>query len=242
MPLVSLVRAAAFLMAGVLSGVFATASIAASRAELIEGCSQIDDAWRRIDVCSAAIESGYWPGGRASWAHSNRAVAYAELGDYISAFDDHERAVALDSTNATARNNKANSHADFREYDRALDEYANAIRLRPGYLNAHFNRAGVLMSLGRYDEARQDYDAVLAAEPDIGEAYAGRADAHCAAGDVAASIADREAAIGTGVLAQADFVAYLSEKGYAARADASDEIDDELFLKALTDWTAAGCP
>lgn len=205
-----------------------------ARANMVQECTQQQDWWMRIAACTEVIESGDWPGRRAAWAYSNRAVAHTALGAYIDAFDDHERAVKLDPSSATARNNKANAHARFREYDRALAEYSAAIRLRPGYVSAHFNRAGVLVALGRDREAAEDYAAVIAARPDLGAAYAGRAEALCRTGEVDGSVTDRLEALEHGGLTPALVEAHLQETGYLR-----DDTDLEDALKA---WTQAGCP
>lgn len=207
---------------------------------MLAGCTQTDDWWKRVAACTEAIESGRWPGATASWAYSNRAVAYAALGDYIAAFDDHEAAVKLDPTNATARNNKANSHADFREYQRALAEYAAAIRLRPGYVNAHFNRASVLFAIGKPGDAQADYTIVIDAMPEFGDAYAGRAEARCRLGEVDGSVTDRLQAIELGTLTDEAVADYLRSKGYLGLA--TEVIPDDGLRAALTEWTLAGCP
>ena len=121
------------LLLAVLCIVLTTKSI---HADIQRDCTQVDDWWLRISACTEAIESSRWTGTRASWAYSNRAVAHAELGNYLAAFDDHEKAVSLNPVDAVARNNKGNSHARFREYDRAIREYTAAITLRAGYTNA----------------------------------------------------------------------------------------------------------
>ena len=207
-------------------------------AGVVEDCTQDGDWWLRVRACTEALDSGRWEGRRAAWAHSNRAVAFAALGDYISAFDDHDAAVRLDPTDARARNNKANSHADFREYDRALREYAAALRIDPGYLNAYFNRADVLLNMGRDAEAAADYTVVIDAVPGLGEARAGRAAARCRIGDVGGSIEDRKAAVELGALERAALEAHLAEKGYLR----TSEPELATLDLALKEWTAAGCP
>lgn len=220
-------------------------------ASTLEDCTQQDDWWLRVQACTAAIDSGQYEGRRASWAYSNRAVAYAALGNYIGAFDDHERAVKLDPANARARNNKGNSHADFREYDRALREYTRAIELSPGYTNAHFNRAGVHLAVSAYAEAVDDYSIVISDAPDFGDAYAGRAEAQCQLGLVDEAVTDRLTAIRLEVLPRGEVASYLQETGYLIApgddvpqdtgSDASAAGSDE-FTRALTNWTQAGCP
>ena len=210
------------------------------RAGVLEDCTQTGDWWLRIKACTQAIESGRWPGATASWAYSNRAVAYAALGDYLSAFDDHTDAVRLDPTNASARNNKANTHADFREYKRAIADYSVAIRLRPDYANALFNRAGVYYAVGKNAEAAADYTSVIALLPDFGDAHAGRAEARCRVGDIEGSVDDRLAAIRFEALTVEGVAGYLQEKGYL---DAVPEPLSGPALRApLLDWTGKGCP
>lgn len=210
-------------------------------ASTLDDCTQQDDWWLRVEACTEAIDSGKYVGLRASWAYSNRAVAYAALGNYISAFDDHEKAVKLNPSDAKARNNKANSHADFREYNRALRDYTKAIELAPGYLNAHFNRAGVYIATGAYAEAIGDYSIVIKAVPDFGDAFAGRAEARCQLGEVDGSLEDRLAAIELETLTTAEVTGYLRETRYLPET-LPDPVDPETFDAALAEWTQAGCP
>ena len=217
------------------------ASVSPVQAGVLEDCTQDSDWWLRVTACTEAINSGEWQGRRASWAYSNRAVAYAALGNYIAAFDDHREAVKLDPSNPRARNNKANSHADFREYERALKEYDRAISLQPGYLNAHFNRADVLLATDKIEAAIDDYSVVIKEVPDFGDAYAGRAEARCRLRQTEGSVTDRLAAIEFEALTREEVEQYLGEKGYL-KLGGVEEISPKRFQAALTDWTASGCP
>ena len=207
---------------------------------VLEDCTQTGDWWLRINACTQAIESGRWPGASASWAYSNRAVAYAALGNPLSAFDDHNQAVKLDPANASARNNKANTHADFREYKRAIAEYSAAIRLRPDYANALFNRAGVYYAVGQNAEAAADYTSVIALVPEFGDAYAGRAEANCRLGKAAESVEDRLDAIRLETLTAEAVAGYLQEKGYLSAIP--EPLTSEALTPPLTEWTGKGCP
>lgn len=203
-------------------------------------CTQTEDWWLRIQACTDAIDSPNWTGARVAWAYSNRAVAHAELGNYLSAFDDHRKAVALNPTDPAARNNKANSHARFREYDRAVAEYSAAIRLRPDYTNALFNRADTYLSMGDYPAAVQDYSAVVQADADAAAAWAGRAEARCQLGETETSLQDRVRALELGVPAVEEMAGYLVETGYLRAPQTGATLAD--IQPALNDWTAAGCP
>ena len=208
-------------------------------ADVQSDCTQTDDWWLRIQACTEAIESPRWSGAAGAWAYSNRAVAHAELGNYLSAFDDHEKAVKLNPTDAAARNNKGNSHAQFREYDRAIREYSAAIRLRSGYTNARFNRADTYLAMGDYAAAVEDYSVVIKDDAEAGDAWAGRAEARCQLGEAEPSTQDRLQAVRLGVPDISSMAAYLREKGYLSTSEASG-IED--IAPALRDWTFAGCP
>lgn len=203
-------------------------------------CTQTEDWWLRIKACSEAIESPRWTGPAAAWAYSNRAVAHAELGNYLSAFDDHRKAVALNPTDPAARNNKGNSHARFREYDRAVSEYSAALQLRPDYTNARYNRADTFLAMGDYPSAIDDYTAVIAADSDAAGAWAGRSEARCQLRDTAPSLQDRIEALKLGLPALEDMAAYLTETGYLGVDGVADSVDN--LEPALREWTLAGCP
>ena len=222
-------------LAWVFSLMVASTSVSA---DVQSDCTQTDDWWLRIQACSEAIDSARWSGAAGAWAYSNRAVAHAELGNYLSAFDDHEKAVKLNPSDAAARNNKGNSHARFREYDRAIAEYSAAIRLRGGYTTARYNRADTYLAMSDYRNAVEDYSAVIDADADAAEAWAGRAEALCQLGESAQSTTDRLQALRLGVPEVSEMSSYLNEKGYLSNA--AENIAG--IESALADWTRAGCP
>ncbi|MEL7153844.1 MAG: hypothetical protein AAFN51_08670 [Pseudomonadota bacterium] len=207
-------------------------------ADVQSNCTQTEDWWLRIEACTQAIESPRWSGAAGAWAYSNRAVAHAELGNYLSAFDDHEKAVMLNPSDAAARNNKGISHALFREYDRAIREYSAAIQLRAGYTNAFFNRADTYLAMGEYALAVEDYTTVIAGNAEAADAFAGRSEASCQLGDTDRSAEDRLQALRLGVPEVSDMADYLTEKGYLGSATG----DIEQIAPALREWTNAGCP
>lgn len=203
-------------------------------ADMVSACAGGEDPWQRVEACTDAIASGRWPGASAAWAYGNRAIAYAELGLPLEAFEDHDRAILLDPSNPQAFNNRANSLAEFREYDRALEDYGQALRLDPSYANAVFHRAGVYLVTGRYDAAAADYSRTLDLVPGFGPAYLGLAQAECGAGNVSASVAARRAALAAGVPDPAVLNTQLETTGYLRTGISFDT--------ALLRWTEAGCP
>lgn len=215
-------------------------------AETAEACAGDGDAWSRLSACTQVIEGGEWPGARAAWAYSNRAMAHAELGNHLDAFEDHDTALKLDPGNPRAWNNRATSHARFREYDRAFRDYDRALALDPGYVNALINRASLNAETGRAEEAWADYGAAIALESEAGRDVAGlaflQADAACGLGRAQESIAGRQPAFESGLFSREEMAATLANTGYLARgADLDTTEGRAAFDAALARWTAAGC-
>lgn len=208
-------------------------------AEIAEDCASAhSDPWSRLAACAEIIDSQQWASKRLGWAFSNRAVAQAALGNGLAAFEDHNRAIELDPSNAKAWNNRATSHAAFREYNQALSDYSQAIKLDPGYVNALVNRASVYFETDRADEAKADYDQAIALAIAQRKAHDDllflRADAACRLGLIDRSIADRQPALRNGVYPREELARLLRQAGYAAEGEGID-----LALRA---WTKAGCP
>lgn len=225
------------LLSAVLCAIAGTAS-----ADPVETCAAAKEPWARLTACSEVIASGDWEGSRAGWAHSNRAMAHAELGNHLDAFDDHNQAIKLDPSNPRAWNNRATSHAKFREFDRAFRDYDKALELDPSYVNALINRASLSFETGRAAEARENYTAAIALEEKAGRDTAGLqfllADAACALGDVAEATARRTPAFDAGLFTRDRMAETLIATGYLVRSQAKDRTAFDL---ALTRWTEAGC-
>ncbi|MEM9097404.1 MAG: tetratricopeptide repeat protein [Pseudomonadota bacterium] len=204
----------------------------------VEACSNPAEPWAQLTACTTVIENGEWPGASAAWAHSNRAMAHAALGNHQFAFDDHDKAIALDPLNPRAFNNRATSHAAFRQYDQALADYATALELDPDYATALINRASVYDEMGNASAARADYDRAIVLEERAGRETADlvflRADMACRMGDAEAAIRDRQPAIENGLFPREQMELLLIAKGYLK--------DGIGFDDALSAWTTAGCP
>lgn len=214
----------------------------AALADDVEICAKAQEPWARLAACTSVLDGGEWQGARAGWAHSNRAMAHAELGNHNDAFDDHDKAIALDPTNHRAWNNRATSHARFRAYDRAFADYTRALGLDPAYATALINRASLFAEIGQQADARADYDRAIAAEAAAGRDTAAleflRADVACALGDWEAAVSDRQAALSSGVVDVDQMRETLANTGYLpAGSEAGDDIE-----AALAAWSEAGCP
>ncbi|MEM7506584.1 MAG: tetratricopeptide repeat protein [Pseudomonadota bacterium] len=219
---------------------------APAAAETAQECAGDGDAWSRLSACTDVIEGGDWPGARAAWAYSNRAMAHAELGNHLDAFDDHDTALKLDPGNPRAWNNRATSHARFREYDRAFRDYRRALELDPGYINALINRASLYAETGQPAEAWADYGTAIALEDAAGRDTAGlaflQADAACQLGEAEDALAGRQPAFENGLFSREEMAATLINTGYLVRGvEVETESGRAAFDAALERWTLAGC-
>ncbi|MEM8790295.1 MAG: tetratricopeptide repeat protein [Pseudomonadota bacterium] len=207
-------------------------------ADSVEACANPAEPWAQLSACTEVIDGGEWRGASAAWAHSNRAMAHAALGNHQFAFDDHDTAIRLDPLNPRAWNNRATSHAEFRQYDQALSDYAQALTLDPDYVTALINRASVYDEMKNPKAAHADYDQAIALEAAAGRETADlmflRADMACRMGEVDASIRDRTPAMEGGLFPRAQMANLLTAKGYLREGGDFDT--------AFRAWTEAGCP
>lgn len=90
---------------------------------------------------------------------------YARLGEPDSAVWAYERAVALDSTNATAHMWLGQLYEELGEFDRALAASRTGLRLKPDDLDYRYIIGSQLFRTGAVEEARPYLAAVADAQP-----------------------------------------------------------------------------
>jgi len=129
------------------------------------------------------------------FAHSNRAVALAELTRFDEALASCERALALKPDHAEALNNRGNALKGLGRFDEALASYDRAIARKPDYADAFTNRGVVLMELKRLDEALASAERAIALKPDHAEAFNNRGNVRKERGQLDEALADYDKAI-----------------------------------------------
>ena len=128
---------------------------AATRAEMIDFISSIDNAYQRISIESDP----------ASRLHNSHTRNY----DYDDAIDDLTKAIKLYSGFAYAYYDRANLLALSGRLPEAFDDYTKAIELNPNFAEAHYNRG--LIQIFMKDTRKGCLDISKAGELGIGEAY-----------------------------------------------------------------------
>ena len=74
--------------------------------------------------------------------YTNRAHAYAELGQYQRAIEDYNEAIRLKPDVASAYYGRGNAYSNISQYQRAIEDYNEAIHLEP-YVAETYNNRGV---------------------------------------------------------------------------------------------------
>src|SRR6516164_8975867 len=130
-----------------------------------------------IAACTRAIASGRYAGHDLAKLHYDRAVEYANKGDYDRAITDLSRGIRLDPENpssAFAYKCRGLAYFEKDDYDRAIADYTEALRLNPNDTAALVNRGIAYRDKGQYDQAIEDHDRAIRLDPNEAKAYYNR--------------------------------------------------------------------
>src|SRR5215831_11397590 len=91
-----------------------------------------------IAACTRAIASGRYAGHDPAKLHYDRAVEYANKGDFDRAIADFSEAIRLAPNYAEAYYNRAHAYRAKKDNDRAIADYSETIRLEPRAANVWY--------------------------------------------------------------------------------------------------------
>src|SRR5215467_13108762 len=125
----------AFVLASMLSAAAPSAAARSVQAAAVAGddantCNQASGDVA-IAACTRAIATGRYAGHDLAKLHYDRAVEYANKGDYDRAIADFSSAIHLDPTDADTHNDRGAAWLAKGENDRAFADFSEAIRLHP---------------------------------------------------------------------------------------------------------------
>ena len=121
---------------------------------------------------------------------TDRAVAYARLGQTKLAIDDFNRAAQLFPEYAPIYNNRGSLLLALGYPEEAIKDFNRAIVLAPGYAAALGNRAGAYAQVGHNEQAIRDYTRAVRLLPQAAAPLAGRGRVHLAVGRPYSAIRD----------------------------------------------------
>ncbi len=126
----------------------------------------------------------------AKAAHSNRGIAYVDIGQWDKAIVDYTRAIEIDPKYTDAYFNRGVAFGDLEQWDKAIVDYSKAIEIDPKYKSAFDTRGVAYANLGRWDKAIADYSKALEIDPKFANAYDNRGVAYVNLGQWDKAIAD----------------------------------------------------
>jgi tetratricopeptide (TPR) repeat protein len=153
------------------------------------------DAANAVTNYTEALKDTSLPNDRRATILTDRAVAYARLGQTKLAIDDFNRAAQLFPEYAAIYNNRGNLLLALGYPEEAVKDFNRALVLAPGYAAALSNRAGAYAKDGHNDLAIRDYTAAVRLMPQSAAPLAGRGRVHLAAGRPHAAIRDFSRAV-----------------------------------------------
>ena len=138
----------------------ATAIAASARAD--DSLSSYNDCFgaeslRRVEGCSALIESGGVGQYKLPEVYAMRALALSLKGDYAGAIQDYDMAIGLRPDYAVALNNRAWAHFKSGKPDQAWPDVEKSLELQPQAAHSLDTRAHLRQLKGDHKGALNDY-------------------------------------------------------------------------------------
>jgi tetratricopeptide (TPR) repeat protein len=128
-------------------------------------------------------------------SYYSRALAYDEMGQFESAIEDYDKAIALNPSFTNAYNNRGLDFYEIGQLDRAIADFDHAISLNPAHAQAYYNRGLVFDKMGQLDKALADYDRAISLSPYDVDAYNNRGKVFSRIGQLDRAIADFDHAL-----------------------------------------------
>ena len=129
------------------------------------------------------------------FAYHNRGLAYHLTNSPDSAIADFSRAIALDSTQATAYINRGSVYFSTCEYDQAFNDFDRAVSLNSEDPLAYMNRGSVYLLREDYGLATLDFKKAIDLNPDQAEAYVNLGSAFAGKGEYNSAVTAYSTAI-----------------------------------------------
>jgi tetratricopeptide (TPR) repeat protein len=120
-----------------------------------------EDYSRRIESCSAVIESPSVSQDDLALAYAARALAYSVRGSYEQAIGDYDASLKIDPLSPIALNNRAWAYVKMGQPERGAIDVEKALALLPDSPHTLDTRAHIFQSRGDAKRALRDYEAAM---------------------------------------------------------------------------------
>lgn len=148
------------------------------------------DTGKAVVDYSEALKDTTLANDRRATILTDRAVAYARLGQTKLAIEDFNHAAQLFPEYAPIYNNRGSLLLALGYPEEAIKDFNRAIVLAPGYAAALGNRAGAYSQVGHNEQAIRDYTRAVRLLPQAAAPLAGRGRVHLAVGRPYSAIRD----------------------------------------------------
>ena len=120
----------------------------------------------------------------------SRGMEYHESGDYLSALEEFDKAIALNPNSYQAHFQRGRVLTDINDYNGALADFEKALAIDPTRAEAFNGRGVVRTKLGEYEAALQDFGLAVIIKPDYSEAFSNRGITYIHVGDADTGVAN----------------------------------------------------
>src|SRR5882724_10886734 len=150
---------------------------------------------KRVDACTALIESGNAEGRNLAVAYGNRGRALFYLKQYDFALADLNEAIRIEPNDPIALTARGRLLALTNDRQAAIADFTRAIELEPASVSPYLQRAAILLAVGESDRAIADTTDAINRHPNSAQAFWLRAKIHAKMQNADAAIADFTRAI-----------------------------------------------
>ena len=129
----------------------------------LEGCIPDDD--NLIPYLTCLINDASLDRTSLVAAYGERGSGYHDVGRYVDALADYNRAVELDPESAQTIASRGDVFRHLIHYDESISDYSRAIELNPKSARFIAGRGGTYSDMGRFNDAIADYDQAIELDP-----------------------------------------------------------------------------
>ena len=122
--------------------------------------------------------------------YESEGSAYLEKRQYDKAIFNFNRAIEMNTADASAYYNRGRAYGEQGQYDQAISDYSKALEINRMYGDTYFYRGLAYHAKGQYNQAISDYTKALEINPGDGGTYYARGFTYYFRGEYLKSLVD----------------------------------------------------